>query len=297
MIDEGAPEKPRHWRQHLERQTRERQARRISKEYRQAQRDADLAAQPHKVCAGCRQSLPLSAFSTKGPGKHNSRCRPCHSAKQAARKRAKHAAWSDEERDAHRAADRAAWYARQGRSGETGMSLADRAKAADERRACRAAAKAARMAEAQQRRRSERAEANAARTAAKAARVAEALAKRALAQAEAVARRQMELEGPGLDAAEVEEELADACMAALKAQQEARWMAAIAAARATAERKRQVPYTHPSLAERLAHLSPAERPLNVALRDGSRISTGQLASRHWWREQGLRIKRLDKSFQ
>jgi hypothetical protein len=67
-------------------------------------------------------------------------------------------------------------------------------------------------------------------------------------------------------------------------------LAAIAAARSAAERRRQMPYEHPSLAQRLAHLWPPERPLNVALRDGSKITIGDLARRHWWREQGLRIK-------
>jgi hypothetical protein len=75
------------------------------------------------------------------------------------------------------------------------------------------------------------------------------------------------------------------------AQQKAQRMAAIAAARAAAKRRRQEPYVHPPLAQRIAHLWPPERRLSVALKDGSRIATAELARRHWWREQSLRVKR------
>jgi colicin import membrane protein len=280
-----APDKPAHWQQHLDRKAREAEARRVRREYQQAQREAAIAALPHKVCSGCKQSLPLNAYSPKGPGKFNSRCRPCHSAKQAAYKRAKQAAWSKEQRELHRAADRAGWYARQGRVGETGRSL-------EERRAAQAAAKAARAIEASQRREAERAEADAARIAAKAARTAEAEAQRSLAKARKVASRHVELEARGQDTAAAELELAVACAAALEAQEKAQALSAIAAARAAAQRRHWEAYVRPSLAQRLAHLWPPERSLNVALRDGSRISAGQLASRHWWREQGRRIKRF-----
>lgn len=294
MIDvEAAPAKPLHRRQHLERQAREREARRRSREYRQAQREAELAAEPHKVCTGCKQSLPLSAYSPKGPAKFNARCRPCHSAKQAAHKRAKQAAWTAQQREQHRAADRAGWYARQGRVGETGKSLEERAADRLRREQERRAAQAARKAEAQQRRLAERLEAKAAGIAARAARAAEAEAKRTLANAGEVARRQVKLEVHGQDVAAVEIELTLACAAALEAQQKAQRLAAVAAARAAAERRRQEPYVQRSLAQRLSHLWPRERPLNVALRDGTRISTGQLASRHWWREQSRRSKRFD----
>lgn len=295
-----------HWKRHLERQEREREARRISQEYRQAQREAALAGEPHKVCTLCKQSLPLSAYSPRGPGKVNSRCRPCHSATVAAQKRAKRAALTPDQLAEKRAAERAEYYSRTGRAGESGLSLKDRAEARQrreaERQANRAAAKAARVVEAQQRREAERAEANAARIAAKAARAAEAEAQRTLAKAQAVARRQVELEArqqakrearqqakletQWRDAvAAIEIELANACLAAVEAQAKAQRLAAIAAARAAAERRRQVPYVHPTLAQRLAHLWPPERHRTVALRDGSRIPIGELARRHWWREQ------------
>lgn len=285
-----------HRRRHVERQEREREARRVSADYRQGLREAELTAQPHKVCTGCKQSLPLSAYSPKGPGRFNARCRPCHSARQAAHKRAKQAAWTEEERERHRAADRAGWYARQGRAGETGRSLEERAADRQRREASRAAARAARLVEAQQRRQAERAESSAARAAAKAARASEALAQRALAHAETVARRQAEAEAQGPDSAEVDVDLAIACAAALEAREKAQVMAAIAAARATAVRRRQAPYARPSLAQRLAHLWPSERPRTVALRDGSSIPIGELARRHFWREQGTRFTRYSRNW-
>jgi hypothetical protein len=271
-------------RHHLQRLEREREAQRLRKEYR----EAELAAEPHKVCTGCKLSLPLSAYSPKGPGKFNSRCRPCHSAKVSADKRAKRAALSPAQLADKRAAERAEYYSRTGRAGESGLSL-------ETRRAARAAAKAARQAEAERRRKAERAEANAARTVAKAARAAEAQAKRALAKAQAVARRQVELEAQEQDTAAVEIELATACIAALEAQAEAQRLAFIAAARAAAERRRQVPYVHPTLAQRLAHLWPPEQRL-YPRRDGTSVTLLGMIRRHWWREQEHRIKRYSRTW-
>lgn len=133
------------WRnEHSDRLHREREARRIAREFRQAQREA---AQPVKVCVGCKQELPLSSYSTKGAGKFNSRCRPCHSAKVAAHKRAKRAALTPAELEAKRAAERAEYYSRTGREGETGLSLDERAEARLRKAAERAAEIASRMAE------------------------------------------------------------------------------------------------------------------------------------------------------
>jgi hypothetical protein len=115
-----------HWRRHIERQEREREARRNTERYRQAQREAELAAEPHKVCPGCHRSLPLSAYSPKGPGKHNTRCRPCHSANVSAAKQAKRAGLSPEELEERRSAERQEYYSRTGRDGQTGLSRAER---------------------------------------------------------------------------------------------------------------------------------------------------------------------------
>jgi len=97
-----------HQRQHLERQEREREARVVSKEHRKAQRDTQLAAEPHKTCNACSQSLPLSAFEVKDKAKGTLRgtCGDCRKAATAAQRRAERAALNDEEREKANAAIR-----------------------------------------------------------------------------------------------------------------------------------------------------------------------------------------------
>ena len=59
---------------------REQEARRIAKEYRQAQREAERVAEGTKKCPGCLEALPLDAFPVHKGGKRQARCKPCWNA-------------------------------------------------------------------------------------------------------------------------------------------------------------------------------------------------------------------------
>jgi hypothetical protein len=65
---------------HADRVNRELDARRTSREYRKAQREAEIAAAGTKHCNGCDRTLPLTAFGTHKRQGHQSRCKPCQSA-------------------------------------------------------------------------------------------------------------------------------------------------------------------------------------------------------------------------
>jgi hypothetical protein len=60
---------------HVDRINREREARRISKEFRQAEREAEGAAR--KSCSACGQSLPLDSFSPAFRDRPTARCKAC----------------------------------------------------------------------------------------------------------------------------------------------------------------------------------------------------------------------------
>lgn len=60
---------------HVDRQDREREARRIAKEYRETQREAVNAA--GKQCSRCAQTLPLDCFSPAHRDRPTARCKPC----------------------------------------------------------------------------------------------------------------------------------------------------------------------------------------------------------------------------
>lgn len=83
---------PPHLRQHLERREREQEARRVSVEYRQAQRDAERATQPHKECNQCGASLPLAAFEVLPSGSRRGTCKRCRMEAKNANKRVARAA-------------------------------------------------------------------------------------------------------------------------------------------------------------------------------------------------------------
>lgn len=66
---------------HADRVHREREARRVSKEYREAQR----VAEGTKPCTSCGQALPLDQFSPSFRDRPTARCKPCSAAATRAR--------------------------------------------------------------------------------------------------------------------------------------------------------------------------------------------------------------------
>lgn len=99
---------------HADRLAREREARRVAKEYRQARREAGQAAEPHKRCTCCYQSLPLSAYGLK-KGKPRAHCRACDAEKKRASRQTV-LELTDEQRDKRNADARAYYHRRQGRT-------------------------------------------------------------------------------------------------------------------------------------------------------------------------------------